>query len=247
MTEDEQNRYLWDQPGVPHSGWECTGVDDLGVPDWTCEMCGYPEVRYVHFMEHDEYPAMLGVGCVCAGKMETFPLEAKRRDRQMRNRARRKESWLHRDWRISRQDNFFLNIEGYNIVVFKYSRGTAAGKYGFRINDPHGGTTWNEDPCESIEEAKEASFYAFMRLTKGPILCPADRCLTCQCGATDIPWGKGLRIQGRFVCMECARKIRDRINEKLGDRPRYPEKMDPGDSSNDREPPDDLAGRILGR
>jgi hypothetical protein len=64
------NHGKWSQPGVPHRGWTCEGVEDLGEPDAICEMCERQEIRYVHTMVHPEYPDKLACGCVCAGHME---------------------------------------------------------------------------------------------------------------------------------------------------------------------------------
>ena len=41
----------WSQIGVPHRGWTCVSVDDLGAPDAVCEMCETQAIRYVHHME----------------------------------------------------------------------------------------------------------------------------------------------------------------------------------------------------
>ena len=54
----------WDQPGVPHKGWQCVDVVDLradGGPadetDYaTCQMCGNEKIRYVHVMAHPDLP-----------------------------------------------------------------------------------------------------------------------------------------------------------------------------------------------
>jgi hypothetical protein len=35
----------WAQPGVPHRGWTCINVEDLGEPLHTCEMCEVMVVR----------------------------------------------------------------------------------------------------------------------------------------------------------------------------------------------------------
>ena len=29
----------WENPSVPHSGWECIDIQDLGEPVMTCQMC----------------------------------------------------------------------------------------------------------------------------------------------------------------------------------------------------------------
>lgn len=60
----------WSIPGVPHKGWTCTSVEDLGAPDETCEVCETRDIRYVHHMQHPDYPESLAVGCICADHME---------------------------------------------------------------------------------------------------------------------------------------------------------------------------------
>lgn len=57
-------------PGVLHSGWHCVDIEDLGEPHAEREMCESQTIRYVHHMEHPDYPGSLAVGCVCAGHME---------------------------------------------------------------------------------------------------------------------------------------------------------------------------------
>lgn len=80
---------LWKQEDVPHSGWSCTGVSDLGAPVGICQMCGYQIIRYAHHMIHPGYRS-LTVGCVCAGRMEGDISEAKRREAEF------KKATLHR-------------------------------------------------------------------------------------------------------------------------------------------------------
>lgn len=82
---------LWKDEAVPHSGWSCTGVEDLGAPVGICEMCGYQIIRYVHHMEHPRYTS-LSVGCICAGKMEGSIAEAKRREAEFKNKQQKEKS-----------------------------------------------------------------------------------------------------------------------------------------------------------
>jgi hypothetical protein len=78
----------WSEPGVPHRGWTCTGVTDLEEPAATCEMCETAAIRYVHHMEHADYPGGLGVGCTG-------------RQRPLRGSGTCSHSWLEtRDWAI---------------------------------------------------------------------------------------------------------------------------------------------------
>ena len=92
----------WSQPGVPHKGWTCIDIEDLGEPSATCEMCETQEVRYVHHMQHPHYPDILGCGCVCAGHMEGDYEGARQREQVLRNANARRRKWLTRDWRVSR-------------------------------------------------------------------------------------------------------------------------------------------------
>lgn len=120
----------WAQPGVPHKGWQCVDVEDLGEPSAICEMCEAHEIRYVHHMQHPAYSDILGCGCVCAGHMENDYEGARLREKGLRNASSRRQRWLTRDWRTSRNGNPFLNSDGYNIVVYPAGRG-----WGFRVNN----------------------------------------------------------------------------------------------------------------
>jgi hypothetical protein len=59
----------WENPNIPHSGWECIDVQDMGKPVFTCQMCEKELIRYAHYMQHQKYDDILVVGCICAGKI----------------------------------------------------------------------------------------------------------------------------------------------------------------------------------
>jgi len=82
----------WSQPGVPHRGWVCVDVEDLGSPSAICEMCETAEIRYVHHMQHDDYLAGLGVGCICAENMEQDYVGPRLREKRLRQRAQRRQT-----------------------------------------------------------------------------------------------------------------------------------------------------------
>ncbi len=109
---------LWKRDDVPHDGWRCVGITDLGSPCGVCEMCGEQIIRYVHHMEHDHYRP-LGVGCVCAGKMEGDIGAAKKREREFRNRQSRRESFGRKQWKVSRNGNPYLKIKEHIVVLCK--------------------------------------------------------------------------------------------------------------------------------
>ena len=111
----------WSKAGVPKKGWSCVGIEDLSQPSSQCEMCEDKPIRYVHLMEHSDYPELLGCGCVCAGKMEDSYLGAHKREADVKNAARRRTRWLARKWKISQSGNHYVKTDGFHIVVFQKS------------------------------------------------------------------------------------------------------------------------------
>ena len=149
---------LWSQPDVPHKGWRCVGVADLRPPDGgvyehaTCQMCLNEKLRFVHTMKHDDYPEQVDAGCVCAEKMcETYDGQA--REQRLKNRAARKNKWLTRKWRVSRNGNRYLKIDGRNVGVFpdKFH----PDKWKWHIDDD-----FSRDRFDTAEAAKSALFDA---------------------------------------------------------------------------------------
>lgn len=119
---------LWKREDVPHCGWSCVGVEDLGEPAGICEMCGYQIIRYVHQMEHPNYRS-LAVGCVCAGKMEGDVAQAKRREAEFKNKQSRRVNFFKRKWKQSRKGNEYLKIDGHVVVLYHHVSGKSVWKY----------------------------------------------------------------------------------------------------------------------
>jgi hypothetical protein len=119
MDEEDARCFgKWSEPGVPHKDWRCVDIEDLGKPSGTCEMCETATIRYAHVMTHDDYPETLDCGCICAGNMEADLIGAKRRERDFKLLAQRRQRWLTRSWRTSWAGNEYLNTDGFNVVVF---------------------------------------------------------------------------------------------------------------------------------
>lgn len=131
---------LWAVAGVPHAGWTCIGVQDLGEPLAVCDMCGKEEIRYVHRMEHEDYPRTLAVGCVCAGHMERDMTAPRARERRMKNVAARRRRWLSRRWSVSAKGNLYLEISGTVVVCFREKSG-----YRLKIGSKFGRLTYPDD------------------------------------------------------------------------------------------------------
>ena len=118
----------WSEPGVPHKGWTCVGVEDLEEPSAICEMCETQEIRYVHAMTHPEYASELHVGCVCAEKMEDDYIGPRLREKALRSAAGRKKRWLGRKWKTSARGNSYINTDGFNITIYPNGDGTWGGR-----------------------------------------------------------------------------------------------------------------------
>ena len=95
------DRGKWSQQDVPHKGWQICDFTDLEDLVGTCEMCETQSIRYVHYMEHSDYGAVLGVGRVCAGHMEEDYKAAQERERQAKSIANRRTRWLKAQWKKS--------------------------------------------------------------------------------------------------------------------------------------------------
>ncbi|MEA2898149.1 MAG: hypothetical protein QOJ84_3764 [Bradyrhizobium sp.] len=156
----------WSQAGIPHKGWSCVGVEDLGAPEATCEMCETQEIRYVHTMHHPDYLTELGVGCICAERMEDDYLRPRQREKALRSAAGRKKRWLSRAWKVSARGNPFINTDGFNITIFH----NADDSWGGRIEERETGrSVVSKRKYQSEDAAKLAAFdgMVFLKTKRG--------------------------------------------------------------------------------
>ncbi len=143
---------LWKRDDVPHAGWTCVGVGDLGAPIGICQMCGYQIIRYAHHMEHPQYHS-LTCGCVCAGRMEGDVEEARRREADFKKMQARRIGFFKRKWKRSKKGNEFLKIEDHVVVLYHIKDG---GRWKYAIDS---------DFCKEIFASRErAMAAAFDRL-----------------------------------------------------------------------------------
>ena len=130
MSDSEEKlvaagRGKWSVAGVPHKGWTCVDVEDLGSPSLRCEMCESQEIRYVHYMQHPAYSDVLGVGCVCGGHMEGDLTASRHRESGMKSRSAKRSRWLGRAWKRSQNGNPYIVADGYRITVYPRGGGWA--------------------------------------------------------------------------------------------------------------------------
>lgn len=158
MADGHTIRGKWSASGVPHKGWHCVSVDDLEEPSQECEMCESVDIRYVHYMEHPDYPETLAVGCICAEHMENDYVRPREREAGLRRLSRRRTSWGKREWRLSRHGNLYLNTEGFNLTVFQ--RGTGFGVSVARRD--RDGSQMGKKNYSTQEDAKAAALNALI-------------------------------------------------------------------------------------
>lgn len=118
MVDVKPKKGKWSKKGIPHKGWVCFDVEDLNEPSKVCEMCESQKIRYVHYMEHDDFEDTLGVGCICAGHMEENYERAEAREKKLKTAARHRANWQKRGWKTSAKGNDYKNTDGFNIVIF---------------------------------------------------------------------------------------------------------------------------------
>jgi hypothetical protein len=160
MTEGHTKHGKWSQPGVPHKGWRWVGVEDLEEPSQVCGMCESVEIRYVHFMEHPDYPDTLGVGCICAEHMADDYVGPSQHEKKLKSKVHRRATWAKRKWNTSAKGNPFLNTEGFNLTIFR--RADAAGRpWGVRVaNRQSGKERLGARRHDSLDAAKRAALDA---------------------------------------------------------------------------------------
>ncbi|WP_219817757.1 hypothetical protein [Pseudanabaena sp. BC1403] len=131
INEEElvsSKRGKWSTAGIPHKGWVCIDIEDLGEPVIECEMCESQKIRFVHYMKHPEYQngdGLLQVGCICAGHMEGDLSASHAREASMKSRASKRKRWTSRAWKISSNGNPFINADGYRTTIYRRADGWA--------------------------------------------------------------------------------------------------------------------------
>ena len=127
---------------APLTGWRCIGVSDREMDDFTCELCGCTRVRYVHVMEHPEFPWELSTGCICAGIMEEDILGAKVREREARRRSQRKSNYLKKQWAAVSNRRWELRYKHRNLVI---DTDSFRGRENYRLEIDGEGYHWKDN------------------------------------------------------------------------------------------------------
>lgn len=123
QSNTQTKRGKWSVAGVPHKGWVCVDIEDLRAPSLQCEMCESQQIRFIHHMEHPNYPDVLQVGCDCAGHMEGNLAASRARETCMQNRAAKRKRWTSRTWKTSAKGNPYISADGYRVTVYPWGGG----------------------------------------------------------------------------------------------------------------------------
>lgn len=144
---------MWSEAGVPHKGWINVGLEDLGAERKICEMCRKTEIRYVHLMQHPQYPILLSVGCVCAGHLESDYIAAEIRERTLKSRDAKRKRWISLKWKISKKGQFYIKKDGFSVIILDKT-----GCFiGMIIHDASGSKFWTRN-FKDVDEAKLLCF-----------------------------------------------------------------------------------------
>lgn len=145
----------WD---APLRDWKCISVSDTSehsasAYDNTCELCGCKNVRFIHEMFHQNYFENVYVGCICAGIMEGDILAAKERERLVKNRAKRKENYMKRQWKAEANGCYKLIYKSKLLRIIPNQRGELEVGFGQRFIFRHKGK-----PIKNFLSAVHAAF-----------------------------------------------------------------------------------------
>jgi hypothetical protein len=148
----------WNQSGIPHKGWTLKDVIDVredGQEEWetdyeTCVMCGNEKIRYVHIVTHPEIQDEFRVGCICAEKMTNDYVNPRDRERELRNRTNRRTNWKNKQWKRSKNGNYFLTVQEHHLLIYRDKK---TNKYKIKIGD-----TFGVKSFEDLSKAKIAVF-----------------------------------------------------------------------------------------
>jgi hypothetical protein len=149
-------RGKWGRAGVPHKGWECVNVEDLGEPSQICEMCEVMKIRYVQYMSHPNYPDLLACGSVCAGHMSEDLTGAAHRDKTLRSNSRKRKAFPDRAaWYTNRNGNPQLKDGSFRITMFKKNNGDWKGV----VHDSYSERSFfTRDRFVELDNAQRAAF-----------------------------------------------------------------------------------------
>ena len=152
-------KYIWNKQGLPHKGWSCVNVVDSGHASSKCEMCGNGTVRYLHYLEHDEFDGQLKVGSECSQKLAENYSNASAVEDYIKRYPKEKEKWPAK-WKKSKKGNTYFVENEYPkerlVTVFPDKQNRGRFKYSI-IDKEYSTIDYGEGPVQEIDERKQFS------------------------------------------------------------------------------------------
>ncbi len=144
---------------IPRAGWSLTDVWDSYAPNFVCQNCHFPHVRFVHDLKHAKTGRTVQVGCVCAEHLTQDFATPRLREKALRSIAGRRMRWPTLNWKRSQKGNLYLRKQGMVIVVRQSGRRWAAS---YTQSDVGADGPWTPVSgwYDTPEEAKMAAFDA---------------------------------------------------------------------------------------
>lgn len=126
------HRLLKNTPGCPKANWtwvRCTDLkEDEGreYDDYEdCEFCGHEQIRFVHEIEHPDWPQIIRVGRICAAHYTvTSPHDLAKAEAILKNRSIRRQRFPQlKAWKKSSKGNPHIEYLGAHVIVLKNGSG----------------------------------------------------------------------------------------------------------------------------
>ena len=142
--------------GAPCSGWVCEDVITMEDATFTCELCDYDRIRYVHVMVHPQWNGEFRVGCVCDGTMSGNMLAAKERDDAAKRKESRKRAFLKKQW-VEHPAGFMVLPKTRRTITAEID--SFRGREFYKVivgGEPY--QWWDNRRIETLESAKAVAF-----------------------------------------------------------------------------------------
>lgn len=142
--------------GAPLDGWFCEDVITKPVAEFTCELCDYDRIKYVHVMVHPQWPDKFNVGCVCDGTMSGNMLAAQERDDAAKRRDSRKRAFMKKQW-VEHPAGFMVLPKTRKTITAEIDSFRGREFYTVSVGgEPY--QWWNNLRIETLDAAKTVAF-----------------------------------------------------------------------------------------
>jgi len=165
IQEETPDFGRWSERGLPHKGWTWQNVEDLDEMMGRCDMCNR-QIRYVHYITHDDVDEVMGVGCVCATHLTEDYVNPERREVSLRSRTIKLQTLMSKEWTVSPK-GYTLKTRGYRCTVFQRTGGRYAGWWKYVIGPAKfgdGDSYFSDEIYKHLRGAKVACFTKLIEL-----------------------------------------------------------------------------------